>query len=190
MNVLKSRFPLLLSALFGLLSACQTAPSASTEIPAHQPSTTQLTEVLPTPFVKATQTDIPELAILTQTPQPEQADADVLFVHAILQPDGSWTFNVTVEHPDTGWEDYADGWDVVTLSGEILKRNPDDPFTRLLLHPHVEEQPFTRNQSGIRIPEGIEQVLVRAHDLISGFGGKEVLVDLTQFSGTDFEVSR
>jgi hypothetical protein len=97
---------------------------------------------------------------------------------------------VTVEHPDTGWEDYADGWDIVTPDGEVIKRDPEDPFTRLLLHPHVEEQPFTRSQSGLTLPDGLSQVTVRAHDLVDGFGGKEIAVDLTVPSGTGFEVER
>jgi hypothetical protein len=123
--------------------------------------------------------------------QPNKADADILFVKAVhdVQTD-SWTFEVTVQHPDTGWDDYADGWDVVTPDGTVLKRNPDDPFTRLLAHPHVNEQPFMRSQSGITIPAGINEVVVRAHDILDGFGGVEVLVDLNQPQGSGFEVQR
>ena len=120
--------------------------------------------------------------------QPQNGDADVLFVAATQSNDGTWRFNVTVEHLDTGWEDYADGWDVVLPDGEVVKRNPDDPFTRLLLHPHENEQPFTRSQSGLVIPSDVTQVSVRAHDLVDGFGGREVIVDLTQAEGEDFTV--
>ncbi len=119
-----------------------------------------------------------------------QADADVVFVRAVQAADGTWTFHVTVEHPDTGWEDYADGWDVVLPDGTILKRNTDDPFTRLLLHPHVNEQPFTRSQSGLIIPEGVTQVTVRAHDIVDGWGGREITVDLTQAAGEGYSVER
>ena len=77
-----------------------------------------------------------------------------------------------------------------TPDGTVLKPEPDSPFTRLLLHPHVNEQPFTRSQSGIVIPSGVTQVRVRAHDLVDGYGGREVLVDLTVPSGSDFEVIR
>jgi hypothetical protein len=97
---------------------------------------------------------------------------------------------VTVEHPDTGWEDYADGWDVVAPDDTVLKPDPESPFTRLLLHPHENEQPFTRSQSNIVIPEGVTQVRVRAHDLVDGFGGREVQVDLTVTAGDGFEVER
>jgi hypothetical protein len=93
-----------------------------------------------------------------------------------------------VRHPDTGWEDYADGWDVLTPDGTILKPDSSSPFTRLLLHPHESEQPFTRSQSGILIPPDVTQVRVRAHDLVDGYGGREVMVDLTINSGLDFEV--
>ena len=118
------------------------------------------------------------------------ADADVLNVRAVESEDGTWTFHVTVQHPDTGWEDYADGWDVVTPDGRVLKPNPDDAFTRVLLHPHVNEQPFTRSQRGIAIPSDVTQVTVRAHDIVDGFGGQTITVDLTQASGENYTVER
>lgn len=117
-------------------------------------------------------------------------NADVLRVRAVQGDGGTWTFHVTVEHPDTGWEDYADGWDVVTPDGDVLRPDLDTPFTRLLLHPHVNEQPFTRSQAGIEIPSHMTQVRVRAHDLVDGYGGREVVVDLMKSSGPDFEVLR
>lgn len=120
----------------------------------------------------------------------EEANADVEFVRAVQMADSSWTFHVTVRHPDTGWEDYADGWDVITPDGRVLKRDSTEPFTRLLLHPHEDEQPFTRSQSGLVIPDGIDRVTVRAHDLVAGYGGRSITVDLTESSGPNFEVER
>ncbi|RUA17989.1 MAG: hypothetical protein DSY55_01095 [Clostridia bacterium] len=114
--------------------------------------------------------------------------ADVEFVKAVQSTDGTWTFQVTVQHPDTGWDDYADGWDVVTPDGRVLKVTPEASFTRLLLHPHVGEQPFTRSQSGIRIPEGVTSVTVRAHSLVRGFGGREITLDITRPKGDHYEV--
>ncbi len=131
--------------------------------------------------------ETPPDATATEGPK-RAANADVTHVRAVKADDGTWTFHVTVEHPDTGWEDYADGWDVVTPDSTVLKPNPDDPFTRLLLHPHENEQPFTRSQRGIEIPEGITEVRVRAHDIVDGFGGEEIIVDLTKESGPGFEV--
>jgi hypothetical protein len=118
------------------------------------------------------------------------ANADVLFVRAVEGEDRAWTFYVTVSHPDTGWEDYADGWDVVLPDGTVVLPDPSSPFTRLLTHPHESEQPFTRSQSGIIIPDGVEMVTVRAHDLVDGYGGQEVTVNLDQVDGLNFEVER
>ncbi len=126
----------------------------------------------------------------TAPPSSPQADADVLHVRAVRAANGAWTFHVTVEHPDNGWEDYADGWDVVLPDGTVLKPDPGSPYTRILLHPHDNEQPFTRSQSDLKIPDDITQVTVRAHDNVDGFGGREVIVDLTVETGEDFEVVR
>ncbi len=118
------------------------------------------------------------------------ANADVVFVSARETAPGTWTFTVTVAHPDTGWDDYADGWDVVLPDGTVILPNPADPFTRLLLHPHENEQPFTRSQSGIVIPADVSRVRVRAHDLVDGWGGHAIAVDLTVAAGEGFEVQR
>ena len=164
-----NRWLLLLLAWGGLLflSACRPATPAPAE-PATTPPTT------PSPT----------------SPGTEKGNADVTYVKAVLTNDGTWTFYVTVRHPDSGWEDYADGWDVLTPDGIVLKPDPASPFTRLLLHPHENEQPFTRSQSGIAIPPDVTQVRVRAHDLADGYGGREVVVDLTTASGPDFELVR
>lgn len=117
-------------------------------------------------------------------------NADVTYVRAVQTAPETWTFHVTVEHPDKGWEDYADGWDVVLPDGTVVKPDAESSFTRLLLHPHVNEQPFTRSQSNIVIPEGVTEVSVRAHDMVDGFGGNIIEVDLTIDNGDGYEVLR
>ena len=124
-------------------------------------------------------------------PDPDQmANADVIYVRAEQKEDSTWTFDVTVSHPDTGWDDYADGWDVVLPDGSVVLIISGEPFTRLLTHPHVNEQPFTRSQSGIVIPDDVDYVIVRAHDIVDGYGGQEVIVRLDQANGLNFEVER
>ncbi|KAA3663286.1 MAG: hypothetical protein DWQ04_11100, partial [Chloroflexi bacterium] len=114
-----------------------------------------------------------------------------LFVKATETSPNTWTFSVTVAHPDSGWEDYADGWDVVLPDGTVILPDADSPFTRLLLHPHETEQPFTRSQSNIVIPEDETAVTVRAHDLVDGFGGIEAMMGLETAVVTDtYEVIR
>ncbi|MFO7944835.1 MAG: hypothetical protein R6U51_11105 [Anaerolineales bacterium] len=141
------------------------------------------------PAVSTAQPD--EEGTMTASESAENGNADVVHVRAVKDnEENTWTFSVTVQHPDQGWDDYADGWDVVTPDGVVLKADPEEPFTRLLLHPHVEEQPFTRSQSSISIPSNVTEVRVRAHDLVDGYGGKEILVDLTRNSGPGYEVER
>ncbi len=74
----------------------------------------------------------------------------------------SWRFSVTLRHPDSGWDHYADGWRVELPDGTVLA-------TRELLHPHETEQPFTRSQSGIPIPAGTGQVKIRAKCSVDGW---------------------
>ena len=84
---------------------------------------------------------------------------------------GAYTFHVTVRHDDTGWDHFADRWEVVAPDGSILA-------TRTLHHPHVNEQPFRRSLSGVRPPAGTAWVIVRAHDSVHGTGGRQVRVEL------------
>lgn len=98
-------------------------------------------------------------------------EADVVNAEARKGADGSYRFDVTVRHADTGWDHYADRWEVLAPDGTVLG-------TRTLLHPHVEEQPFTRSLSGVKIPEGVAEVTIRAHDSVDGFGGKTLTLRL------------
>jgi hypothetical protein len=83
----------------------------------------------------------------------------------------SYTFNVTLLHTDSGWDDYADAWRIKDMSGNILGK-------RVLAHPHVNEQPFTRSLSGVQIPDGVNSVIVEAHDTVTGWAQKTVTVKL------------
>ena len=98
-------------------------------------------------------------------------EADVVRAEAVSQGDGTWRFMVSVRHGDTGWDHYANKWDVVGPDGAVLG-------TRVLLHPHETEQPFTRSLGGVKIPAQITQVTLRAHDSQHGYGGGEVTVVL------------
>ncbi len=116
------------------------------------------------------------LALLAWVASPFAAgagEADVVGVEAVSEGAGTWRFHVTVAHGDTGWEHYADKWDVVAPDGAVLG-------TRVLFHPHEAEQPFTRSLGGIEIPAGVAAVTLRAHDKEHGYGGKEVTVELVK----------
>lgn len=101
------------------------------------------------------------------TLQPAQASdtarANVTAVRASGSP-GAYQFAVTVSSPDKGCQQYADWWEVLTEDGNPIYR-------RVLLHSHVDEQPFTRSGGPVAIsPDTI--VWVRAHMHPGGYGGK------------------
>ncbi len=68
--------------------------------------------------------------------------------------------SVTLRHGDEGWDHYANRWDVLDESGELLG-------SRTLAHPHVNEQPFTRSLS-LMIPAGVNTVTILASDSVHG----------------------
>lgn len=92
------------------------------------------------------------------------ASADPAVVERVEAEDqgGTWRFSVTLRHGDAGWDDYADGWRVELADGTVLD-------TRELLHPHVEEQPFTRSLLGVPVPDGVTEVYIRARTNVEGW---------------------
>ncbi len=78
---------------------------------------------------------------------------------------------VTVRSADTGWDKYADAWEVRTPDGDVLG-------TRTLLHPHETEQPFIRSLDGVAIPPGVAQVVIAARDSVAGFCGETLTIDV------------
>ncbi|SNS38707.1 hypothetical protein SAMN06265376_11359 [Dokdonia pacifica] len=76
--------------------------------------------------------------------------------------ENEYTFQVGVLSPDTGCEQYADWWEVISEDGELLYR-------RILAHSHVNEQPFVRSGGGVAITAATV-VIVRVHMNSSGYG--------------------
>jgi hypothetical protein len=114
----------------------------------------------------STSTTAPEIVADEET-----GCADVIDVVMTAEPGGTYRFNVTVRSADTGWDKYADLWEVRDGAGRVLGE-------RVLAHPHVDEQPFTRGQSGIEIPAEVKSVSVVARDSVAGFCGAAYDVDV------------
>ena len=102
------------------------------------------------------------LLILALSAAPALADLATVQNVNVTRSGASYTFNVTIRHTDVGWDDYADAWRIKDASGNILGE-------RALAHPHVNEQPFTRSLSGVRIPDGVDTVIVEVHDTVNGW---------------------
>ncbi|MBI9106662.1 MAG: hypothetical protein JEZ04_07925 [Spirochaetales bacterium] len=113
---------------------------------------------------------------ITVLSEERETELDLNYTHVMkvraAENAGLWRFDVTLRHGDEGWDHYANLWVVVDVeTGEEYGR-------RVLAHPHVNEQPFTRSQSGIRIPEGVTAVTVKAACNVHGFGGTELAVQI------------
>ena len=112
----------------------------------------------------------PGLALAIFTGPAWAGKADVVDVMAKRDGADTWRIDVTVKHADEGWDHFADRWDVVGPEGNIIA-------TRVLAHPHVDEQLFTRSLNKVKIPKGIGKITLRAHDKVHGNGGAEMTIE-------------
>lgn len=98
---------------------------------------------------------------------------DVTIVDAVAKKTGDnvYAFNVTLKHDDTGWDHYANQWQVFSEDGQLLG-------TRTLYHPHVEEQPFTRSLGSVKIPSNMTTVIIRARDSVHGVSPQKFRLEL------------
>lgn len=168
--ILEGRY-LIVSCLFGflLLVGCSSAVPET-----QQQSSTFEHQFEPTPTVQL----LPEEAAMdptvmpatptresmpepTKTPDDQSTLAEVMSVSVNGEP-GDYSFSVRVSSPDEGCSQYADWWEVISPDGELIYR-------RVLLHSHVDEQPFTRSGGPVSINTD-EVVIVRAHMNTNGYG--------------------
>ena len=112
----------------------------------------------------------------------DAGEADVVAATATKTGENTYRFDVTVAHDDTGWDHYANVWQVIGPDGAIIGE-------RILAHPHVNEQPFTRSLSGVSIPTDITGATLRAGDLVHEFGGAELYLELPAEVGQTVTVS-
>ncbi len=103
-------------------------------------------------------------------------EAEVISASARCDATSLCEIIVTLEHADEGWRHYADRWDVLDPEGEVLA-------TRVLRHPHVQEQPFTRSLRGVQLPARLTHVSIRAHDSVHGHGGAQQRVEIERPDG-------
>lgn len=125
--------------------------------------------------VPSTSSTAPTATPVTTTGTEPEADdvcAHVTDVTIATSASG-FTVSATVRSADTGWEKYADAWEVRTTSGAVLG-------VRELAHPHETEQPFTRSLTGVEIPPDVTEVVVAARDSVAGFCGDEYVAEVPQ----------
>ena len=99
------------------------------------------------------------------------ADPPVIEAVTAHQGANGWRFDVTIRHPDTGWDHYADGWRVLDMQGNELGM-------RVLHHPHETEQPFTRSLGSVVIGADQTQVQIQSRCNVDGWSDKMFVVQL------------
>jgi len=80
--------------------------------------------------------------------------------------ESKYNFSVTLKSPDTGCQQYADWWEVITEDGELVYR-------RILAHSHVGEQPFSRSGGTVDILS-TDVVIIRGHMNNTGYGEGDI----------------
>jgi len=113
---------------------------------------------------------VPLVFALGATPPLLAGEADVVGGEITALGDGRYRVDATVRHDDTGWDHYADRWDVLAPDGSVLG-------SRVLAHPHENEQPFTRSLS-LEIPADVTRVTLVANDSVHGTGGVTLELDV------------
>lgn len=103
--------------------------------------------------------------------QTAQQYPDVLEASAARTDGDTWQFSATLSSPYDSPQRYADAWRVLTANGVELG-------VRELAHDHAGEQPFTRALSGVVVPADVDTVIIQGRDLINGWGGATVEVQL------------
>lgn len=98
--------------------------------------------------------------------------ADVIDVEVRYNGGNSFQVITTLEHADTGWKHYANGWEILDESGKVIGK-------RVLHHPHVNEQPFSRSHT-LDIPATVNTITIRGIDSVHGIGGKEKSIKLVR----------
>lgn len=122
-----------------------------------------LTLLVPATFVAA--------ALVQPSDAAEQRYPDVGNVKIHARAPDRYDFDVTISSPYDTPQRYADAFRVTGKDGKVYGE-------RILLHDHVDEQPFTRDLYGVTIPAGVKAVTVQARDQKYGYGGKTVEVSL------------
>jgi hypothetical protein len=124
----------------------------------------------PTQSPESLETPIPTASIMPDTHDLDLREANVTAVEYEDLGEGSYRFTVTLFHDDDGEApSFADWWQVEDESGTVLGR-------RVLLHSH-STHPFSRSET-IAIPADISSVIIRGHDMLHGYGGQSMRLDL------------
>jgi hypothetical protein len=99
------------------------------------------------------------------------SEADVIDAEVKRGDDGTFTFNVTVQHADEGWHHYATHWLILDKDEKLIA-------ARKLMHPHVNEKSFTRSLPNVEIPDEVTEVIIGALCSTGNSSGKRLTLKI------------
>jgi hypothetical protein len=152
------------TGLFCLVSCSSDAPASVSGEPDVDPSSSTASETTGTVVGQSG-------AQVTGEPTGREDFPDIIGVEATPEDGGTWRFDVTVSSPYDSRDRYADAWRVVGPDGTEFG-------IRILTHDHASEQPFTRSQGGIAVPDHVNTVTVEGRDRTNGWGGGTLALQL------------
>lgn len=95
----------------------------------------------------------------------QQRYPDVVTATVRVQGADTFDFDVTISSRYDTPQRYADAFRVLGRDGAVFG-------VRTLFHDHADEQPFTRDLYGVKIPQGVRTVVIQARDQKFGYGGR------------------
>lgn len=84
---------------------------------------------------------------------------------------GIYHISVTIEHKDTGWDDYVDAWEIVGSNGTLLGVRP-------FFEPELDEAKTVSALAGVVIPEDVKTVTIRTRKHPQGYEGEPVEITI------------
>lgn len=84
---------------------------------------------------------------------------------------GIYHIRVTIEHEDTGWDDYVEAWEIAGPDGELLGVRP-------FFEPELDRTQTVSALAGVVIPEQIKTVTIRTRSYPDGLVGDPVEVQI------------
>lgn len=121
-------------------------------------------------------TTAPSTASVTAASASEASGAefpDVIDAELTSNDDGTWQLSVTLSSPYDSPERYANGWRVFGEDGEVLGEHT-------LTHDHADEQPVTRTQGALSIPDNVDLITIEGSDTANGYGGQTLDVPVSR----------
>ena len=97
--------------------------------------------------------------------------ADVAVKRDSPEQPGIYHVKVTIEHQDTGWDDYVEAWEILDGDGLLLGVRP-------FFEPELDDTKTVTALSGVVIPEDIKTVTIRARKYPQGYQGDPVEITI------------